>query len=154
MNFFKIYTKIDHKILKYKQTINMMIRFMIYGFIGWCVEVLWTGLGSAFAGDKRLIGHTYLWMFLIYGCAIFLEPIHNLIINWPLWMRGVIWVILIYFMEYISGSLIKYYIGECPWDYGGKKYAVRGLIRLDYAPAWFIAGLLFEKLHIWLNILL
>jgi uncharacterized membrane protein len=37
-----------------------------------------------------------------------------------------------------------------PWDYTGTPLAVAGVIRLDYAPAWFVAGLLFERLHDWL----
>ena len=34
----------------------------------------------------------------------------------------------------------------CPWDYSGAKTSIKGVIRLDYAPYWMIAGLIFEKL--------
>ena len=33
----------------------------------------------------------------------------------------------------------------CPWDYSDAKYNIDGLVRLDFAPAWFILGLVFEK---------
>ena len=47
--------------------------------------------------------------------------------------------------EYLTGSLLKRH-NACPWDYSSSPYSVRGLIRLDYAPYWFGAGLIFEKI--------
>jgi len=34
----------------------------------------------------------------------------------------------------------------CPWDYSNTPLNYRGLIRPDYAPLWFGAGLFFEKI--------
>ncbi|WHH57338.1 hypothetical protein [Petroclostridium sp. X23] len=126
----------------------MIIRFFIYGIIGWAMEIFWTGMWSVFQGDIRLRGTTYLWMFPIYGLAILLEPIHDRIRFMPWIIRGGVWVLLIWGIEYISGWAIRSVIGVCPWDYSGAtEYQINGLIRLDYAPAWFAAGLIFEKLH-------
>lgn len=125
----------------------MGARFIIYGLTGWCTEVFWTGLGSLLSGDLRLQGWTYIWMFPIYGLAIFLEPIHNRIRNWPVVLRGGVYTLLIFTIEYSTGWLLKNITGLCPWDYSGVPSSVNGFIRLDYAPAWFAAGILFEKLH-------
>ncbi len=131
---------------------NMRRRFIIYGLLGWSLETFWTGLGSAFKGDIRLRGFSYLWMFPIYGLAALFEPIHDRIRRWSWIVRGGIWVILIYAIEYFSGWLLRVMTGRCPWDYqGSTRFEVDGLIRLDYAPAWFIAGLLFERIHHWLD---
>lgn len=119
---------------------------MIYGIIGWGIEVFWTGLGSLVSGDARLLGFTNLWMFFIYGMAVFLEPIHDIIAKWKWPARGAIWVILIWGIEYSTGLLLEHVIGVKPWIYEGG-FTVDSLIRLDYAPAWFIAGLLFERFH-------
>jgi Predicted membrane protein len=124
-----------------------MGRFIIYGLAGWCTEIFWTGLGSLISGDVRLRGWTYIWMFPIYGCAIFLEPIHDRIRSWPVVLRGGVYMLLIFFTEYSTGWLLKTVTGVCPWDYSGKTFSVNGFIRLDYAPVWFTVGLLFEKLH-------
>ncbi|WP_110940385.1 putative ABC transporter permease [Geosporobacter subterraneus] len=129
----------------------MIIRFVIYGFLGWCIEIFWTGMGAALTGDRRFRGYTYLWMFPIYGSAVFLESLHDRIFHWPILVRGGVWVLAIYTIEYASGWFLRSALGECPWDYSGAKYAVKGLIRLDYAPAWFIAGLLFERIHLFLD---
>ncbi|MCG8515009.1 MAG: putative ABC transporter permease [Halanaerobiales bacterium] len=125
----------------------MITRFFIYGLIGWCTEIFWTGLGSLLRGDRKLRGWTYLWMFPIYGMAILLEPIHHLIKEWPILIRGGVYTTAIYLIEYVAGWLLRNTIKICPWDYTQTPYAIHGFIRLDYAPAWFVAGLLFEKIY-------
>ncbi|MCK4258934.1 MAG: hypothetical protein KAX49_08150 [Halanaerobiales bacterium] len=125
----------------------MKIRFIIYGLTGWCTEIFWTGLGSFLKGDLKLQAKTYIWMFAIYGLAIFLEPVHEAIRNWPIILRGGVYTVLIFLTEYITGWLLQRTIGVCPWDYSHIPFSLNGFIRLDYAPAWFIAGLLFERLH-------
>lgn len=124
----------------------MIKRFIIYGFIGWGIEIIWTGLSSMLQGDKGLSGFTNLWMFLIYGSAIFLEPIHDIIYGWKWPIRGIIWVVMIWGIEYTSGLILLSVLKIYPWHYSGP-YAVDGLVRLDYAPAWFVAGLIFERVH-------
>ncbi|KUO51335.1 MAG: hypothetical protein APF76_17545 [Desulfitibacter sp. BRH_c19] len=125
----------------------MAKRFFIYGLIGWIMEILWTGSLSALAGDWRLMSTTYMWMFPIYGLAVFLEPLHDHIRQWPWWMRGVVWVGTIWFIESSTGLLIQSLIGRPPWDYTKSAWQIAGLIRVDMAPLWFLVGLLFERLH-------
>ncbi len=125
----------------------MLIRYVIYGLLGWAMEILWTGLHSMLNGDVKLQGTTYLWMLPIYGLAVFLEPLHDRIRHLPWIVRGVIWSIIILALEYITGWMIQGIVGTSPWDYTGTAYSVRGLIRLDYFPVWFVVGLIYEKLH-------
>ncbi|KUG02433.1 protoporphyrinogen ix oxidase, putative form, hemj [hydrocarbon metagenome] len=126
----------------------MITRFIIYGFVGWIFEIVFTGTGSLLRGVLSLTGYTYLWMFPIYGMALFLEPVHDRIRSAPWPIRGIIWVSLIFFIEYVSGWLLSNIIGFCPWDYTGfSPYVVDGFIRLDFFPFWFTAGLIFEKIH-------
>ncbi|MFZ5643179.1 MAG: putative ABC transporter permease [Bacillota bacterium] len=122
-------------------------RFLIYGLMGWGLEIFWTGLGSAIAGDVRLAGRTYLWMFPIYGMAVLLEPVHDRIRHLPWLIRGVFWVIVIWFLEYATGGTIRLLTGASPWDYSGARWQLDGLIRFDMAPLWLITGLLFERFH-------
>ena len=125
----------------------MRKRFIIYGLAGWCMEIIWTGLGSFLNGNIVLEAETYIWMFPIYGLAILFEPIHNKIRSWPVIIRGGVYTLLIFLIEYLAGWTLQRFIGVCPWDYSGTPFAIDGFIRLDYAPAWFIAGLIFEKTH-------
>lgn len=63
-------------------------------------------------------------------------------------LRGLIWLALIWTIEYLTGWAIKGITGECPWDYRRSTLlTLHGFIRWDYAPAWFLAGLIFERAH-------
>ncbi len=124
----------------------MVKKFIIYGLLGWSMEIIWTGLGSLIGGDLRLHAFTNLWMFFIYGMAVFLEPIHHIIGGWNWFCRGVIWVVLIWGIEYSTGLLLKNILGVYPWYYASP-FAIENLVRLDYAPAWFAAGMIFERVH-------
>lgn len=119
--------------------------FLICGLTGWCMEILFTSAGSLFKHDKRLIGHTSVWMFPIYGMAACIEPIYKKIKGKPALLRGTLYSLGIFSFEYLSGSLLKKY-HVCPWDYSESKANVDGVIRLDYAPFWMAAGLLFERI--------
>lgn len=130
----------------------MIIKFILFGLIGWIGEILFTGMGSIIAGSLRLNGHTYLWMFPIYGLAIFLEPIYKQIRSSPWFIRGIIWAGIIFLVEYFSGLALKLAIGVCPWDYSTfSRFTEDGFIRLDYFPVWFLTGLAYEKINYFLN---
>lgn len=106
-------------------------------------------------GSISLTAKTYLWMFPIYGLAFLFEPVHDQIRTSPWPVRGFIWAALILGLEYLAGWLLRTFIGLCPWDYSGRsRFVVDGLIRIDYFPFWFAAGLLFEKFHDFLDSLL
>lgn len=119
--------------------------FLICGFCGWCMECLWTGMSSIRRHkDKTLACHTSVWMFPIYGMAACLNPFCKKLKDRNTLLRGGIYAFLIYITEYTTGVVLKKY-GACPWDYSKAKLNYKGVVRLDYAPAWFLAGLFFEK---------
>lgn len=114
--------------------------------------------------DWRLMGKTSLLMFPIYGMGALLAPIGRLVDRWlnvekvqvsgaavqlqerdRIMRHGMLYMVLIFVAEYISGSWLRAR-GICPWDYTGRHSNVNGLIRLDFAPLWFGTGLLFEQI--------
>ena len=52
---------------------------------------------------------------------------------------------LIFSVEYTTGTLLARH-DLCPWDYQQSRWNIKRYIRLDYAPLWFGAGLLFERI--------
>ena len=129
----------------------MMKNFMIFGVLGWCAEILWTGFCSFLMGDVSLTAQTYLWMFPIYGLAGVCMPLFLAFRRYcPLWQRVGVYVFVIFTVEFITGWLLQVMTGICPWDYGDSFFSVRGFIRLDYAPLWAILGLFFERVALFL----
>lgn len=130
----------------------MPIRFVLYGLLGWAIEIVWTALGSTAGGAQRgwrLAGTTYLWMFPIYGLlAPLYEPLHDAIRAWPWPLRALLYGLGFLAVEYAAGWLLRRLTGACPWDYTGRcRRHLHGLIRLDYGPLWALLGLALEPVH-------
>lgn len=116
--------------------------------VGLALEVVFTALMDYPAsGDRRLKGYTYVWMAPIYAL---IYPFSTVLVPrlapYPAPARGIIYMLLIFAVEYSSGWLLRKLVGECPWESGYRKakWNVHGLIRLDFAPAWIGASLVFE----------
>ena len=125
---------------------NFFTDFLLCGLTGWCMECLWTGFKSLCKHDnKKLPCSTSIWMFPIYGLAAFIRPASKKLKNHGTFFRGMFYATGIFCIEYFSGSLLKKH-NCCPWDYSKAKFNIKGVIRIDYLPAWFLAGLLFEKI--------
>ena len=84
------------------------------------------------------MGQSSMWMFPIYGMAALIHPL-------SLITRGLIYMSGIFGTEYLTGIFLKRR-GMCPWDYSDAKLNYQGVIRLDFAPVWFLTGLLYERL--------
>ena len=119
--------------------------FLVCGLSGWCMEILWTGCLSLFSGESTMTGKTSLLMFPIYGCACMIRPAYRKLCAVPVFLRGCVYTAGFFVMEFVSGSFLKHF-HMCPWDYSKAPLNYKGLIRLDYAPLWFLAGLFFEKI--------
>jgi uncharacterized membrane protein len=124
-------------------------RAAAYALLGWSAELVFTALQNlvhASTRDARLQGHSYLWMAPIYGSAALLyEPVHDRLRARPVRHRAAVYALGFFAVEYATGRLIARTTGTIPWDYTGRSpLAVRGAIRLDYAPLWAAAGIALE----------
>ncbi len=122
---------------------NFIKNFLLCGVTGWCMEIIFTGLNQLRRRDMTLTGRSSILMFPIYGMAALLRPVYRLIRHKPFWVRGSLYTLLIFTTEYLSGKYLQKH-ESCPWDYGKSRFHIGRVIRLDYAPFWFCAGLLFE----------
>lgn len=121
----------------------MIKKFIQCGTVGWCLEIIFTACQSFVNKDFKLKGNTSLWMFPIYGFAAILYPLCRILKKKPLFLRGCVYTFCIFLTEFVTGEFLKKR-NLCPWNYENAKYNIDGVIRLDYAPYWFGAGLLFE----------
>jgi len=116
--------------------------------VGLSLEVIFTAVSEH--GDSknwRLLGYTYIWMIPIYALVYpLLNILYPRMAAFPFYERAALYVGMIYFVEYVSGWLIRKAVGQCPWEEGYYKarWGVHGLIRLDFAPAWVAVSFIFE----------
>lgn len=81
--------------------------FILCGLTGWCMEILWTGLHSILSGELTMTGKTSLLMFPIYGCGAIIRPLSGKLSAVPLFVRGCIYTVGFFFVEFISGALLR-----------------------------------------------
>lgn len=121
-------------------------RYIIYGLIGICLEIFWTGLESLLNKNYTMEAKTSVWMFFIYGLAVFFEPIHHKIKGLNPMIRGSLYMIIIYTVEFLTGGVLKIILGVCPWNYADWG-SIYGLITLSFMPVWSALGFIFERIH-------
>jgi len=125
-------------------------RFAAYGLIGWCTEVVATGVHDYFRHrDPRLPSRTSLWMFPIYGLLQPLyEPLHDsLRERAPAPARAAVYGVGFFAVEYATGWALRRALGDAPWDYSYARRHLNGLVRPDYFPGWAAMGLAMEAVH-------
>lgn len=123
----------------------MKNKFIKCGICGWCMELLWTGFLAFRRREMKLVGRSSLWMFPIYGMAFLIRPLGKLLKNRNVFLRGTVYAAAIFTVEFLTGSFLKKR-DCCPWNYSKNPFNIRGLIRLDYYPLWFLAGLFYERM--------
>ena len=117
-------------------------RLLVYGLVGWAVDSLFV---FAHTGRQR---PSSLLNVPVYGLAQPLfEPLHDRLRWRSPAARAAAYGGGILCVEYASGQLLRRLIGRAPWDYDGARFAVDGLVRLDYLPLWAAFGLGLERLH-------
>lgn len=126
------------------------VRFVLFALLGLLLEVFFTASGSLLRGNWNMRGHTSPWMMLDYGLlGVLVLPISGRLKAWhvPLVARAVVYMLLIFLVEYVSGMIFTHLLGLRIWDYSQMRYNLHGQIVLSYAPFWFLLGLFAEHLH-------
>jgi hypothetical protein len=117
-------------------------RYVAYGLAGWAVDSLFV---AAHTGRRHT---SSLANMPVYGLAQPLfEPVHDRLRGRGVVLRGAAYGTGVLGVEYASGRLLRRLAGRAPWDYGRARFAVDGLVRLDYLPLWAAFGLGLERLH-------
>lgn len=126
-------------------------KIITYGCLGLLLEVFFTGLHSLYIRNYKATSTTFLWMIFIYGFAgVTLEWLH-LSLGWHPVLMALVYVPVIYTIEFTSGWALEKVIGACPWNYGAGKHVIAGYIRLDYIWYWYAAALGFDYIVPFLN---
>jgi hypothetical protein len=128
--------------------------FLLMGCIGITVEIFFTALYDSLHQphfDLALKGHSYIWMFPLYGItALTFPPLIKSLSPLKWWGRGLVFGLGILLTEYIAGAALRYFTGTCPWEYEEGLH-IHGLIRLDYYPFWVLFAVGIEGIISWLN---
>jgi len=112
---------------------QIFITFLIYAFLGWCLEVVFHIFKS-----KKFINRGFLEgpVCPIYGVGAVLvlgflgHLSHNF---WTIFIGGAIFASL---LELVTGYALKKIFNTRWWDYSHKKFNIGGYISLDFTLIW------------------
>ncbi|MBI5624444.1 MAG: hypothetical protein HY924_11755 [Elusimicrobia bacterium] len=131
---------------------GLPLKMLLFACVGTTMEVVFTALADAAkTRSSRLMGYSYVWMPPIYALIpVFFSLLHPLLEGVILPLRVGVYTVILMSVELLSGLALRRLLGEAPWEpaYRGKRWALAGLVRLDFAPAWFLACLVFERLYV------
>lgn len=130
---------------------RLIFLFIIFGCLGTTVEVYFTAIKKFILDlnnlnklDFSFQGKSYIWMFFIYGMSSILFPlIYDVINDYPIILRLLIYAVVIFLVEFLTGSILDKILGKCPWHYT-TDFSILGYIRLDYIFYWMGFGYLLE----------
>jgi len=129
--------------------LSTLLRLYIYSLHGYFIEVTFTAIWDFMTTrDWKLSGCSSLWSLGIYGtCGLALEKLSYFLRTHevPIAARAIAYLLTVYFWEFTCGYILTYF-DACPWDYSEFSYNIGGLITLEYAPFWMIAGLMTERI--------
>lgn len=123
--------------------VEFIWRFIFYASLGLLIECVFTGLHSLIIEkNPRAVCTTYLPMGILWGFGgLFFEFIHSLLSGF--WFV-ILMVPCLFLFEFSFGFVFMKIFNRKLWDYGGAKYGVMGLIRLDYLPFWLLLAISFD----------
>lgn len=127
--------------------------FVLFGIIGVASEVFFISITNIFRKRYRcLIGQSSLWMFFVYGTVYFIILLGRTYFSgYSIFLRGLLYLVLIYALEFTSGSILTKF-KAIPWDYRkDTKYNFRGIISLEFLPIWYVGGIISELLYLFLK---
>src|SRR2546423_15231859 len=106
-------------------TSHIFFMIMVFSSLGLALEVIFTALISLINNaplcNKPLItlaGNSYVWMIFIYALIPLLGIYgYEKIKKYHMMIRLLIYVFIIYLIEFISGYILQKVTGSCPWQY-------------------------------------
>lgn len=118
---------------------NLWLMFVIYGFLGWCVEFIVCG---AYKGEFINRGFLHITLLPVWGLG---GIIVTLIFRKSQRLVFTKSTIYLSFLEYITSILLEYIFNNKWWDYTDKPFNLNGRICLLNCLAFGIFGLIFSK---------
>lgn len=132
------------------QPISTLGRLYIYAIHGYVTEVMFTAAWEFVVNmNWKFPGNTSVWSLFIYGLStLLIEKLYLLLKDRaPLLVRALIYTVWTYCWEFCTGYVLRHF-DACPWDYTPFEGDFMGLVTLEYAPLWFIGGIVGEQVVI------
>lgn len=133
------------------QPVSLPFRAYLYALQGYFIEITFTAFYDLIegTGNLKLRGYTSVWSLFIYSVASLVMERINAFLQprgVPLLVRAAAHALWMYAWEFTTGCMLSR-VDACLWDYKNYRYNIAGLVTLEYAPLWFLLGVIFEVVY-------
>ena len=118
--------------------------FLIYAFMGWCIEVAWCGIGEGHFVNRGFLNGPVCPIYGVGAVSVILclTPIKNTVLLFLCSM------IITSFLELITGFVLEKIYHTRWWDYSDLPFNIGGYICLKYSIYWgFVCIALMRSIH-------
>ena len=126
----------------------MIFEAFLFAIVGLGLEVVETAILFPKDRDRRLMGYSSLWYIPFYAVfpLVLLHNFHGFFFPLPFYVRGLLYMVIFWIVEYGSMALLRLILGKSPSEdgYYRSRWNVHGLVRLDLGPVWICFGFVFE----------
>lgn len=122
---------------------NIIFYITIYGFLGWCLEVVYAGVNTGRFVNRGFLNGPICPIYG-FGAAIIIicfEPFKN---NLFLLFLGSVFVTSL--LEYITGFVLEKVFYNKWWDYSNMPFNIKGYICLKFSLIWGAACIFLIKI--------
>lgn len=122
---------------------DVLFYFVIYAFIGWCIEVSYATLNTGKFVNRGFLNGPIcpVYGFGVVVVIVCLTPVKN-----NLLLLFVCSVILTSLIEYITGFILEKIFHNKWWDYSRFPYNIKGYICLKFSLIWGMACVFVMKI--------
>ena len=115
---------------------ELVLIFIIYAFLGWCIEVIYSTIMSRKFANRGFLNGPYcpVYGFSVIAVIALLFPIKD---NLIVYFIGS--VILTTLLEFIAGFILEKSFNKKWWDYSKQVINIKGYICLRASVVWGIA---------------
>lgn len=115
------------------QMYNVLFYFIIYAFLGWCLEVVYNTVNTGTFVNRGFLNGPVC---PIYGFGMILIIFLLKSVENNLFLLFLGSVVLASMLEYITGYLLEKIFYHRWWDYSDKPFNISGYICLKFSLAW------------------
>ena len=112
---------------------EMICLFIIYSFIGWCVEVLYAAMTTGKLINRGFLSGPYC---PIYGVGMLLIIVLLYPLRYDLIFLFLAAVFLTSVLEYLTGILLEAFFNQRWWDYSNMPFNIQGFVCLKFSILW------------------
>lgn len=116
----------------------MLWFFLIYAFLGWCLEVTYQAVEHGVFINRGFLGGPYC---PIYGAGVIVVTLALYPLRETIILLYVGSVVLTSSLEFVTGFILEKIFHQHWWDYSDDKFNVKGYICLKFSLLWGVACL-------------